>query len=120
LSSRFVRLIALVVAAGCRRVARAARLREAGVSVTGELLHSYGAHTDVAAQILHRATDLGAGAIVLGPETRHAAASSVNAYIAARAPSHVIIVNPAAGALGRPSADGPLGDPSVGAGFVRA
>ena len=49
-----------------------AELREAGVPVTGELLHSYGTHADVAAQILHRATDLGAGAIVLGPETRHA------------------------------------------------
>ena len=40
--------------------------------VTGELLHSYGTHTDVAAQILRRATDLRAGAIVLGPDTRHA------------------------------------------------
>jgi len=73
--------------------------------VTGELLHSYGTHADVAAQILHRAADLGAGAIVLGPETRQAAPSSVNAYIAARAAGHVIILNPAAGALGRPSAD---------------
>ena len=79
-------------------------LDEAGVPVTGELLHSYGTHTDVAAQILQRATDLGAGAIVLGPETRHAA-SSVNAYVAAHAPSDVIIVNPAAGGLGRPSPD---------------
>jgi len=68
---------------------RQARLREAGVSVTGELLHSYGAHTDVAAQILHRATDLGAGAIVLGPETRHAAAGPTSrgfALFAARTP----------------------------------
>jgi ACDE family multidrug resistance protein len=98
-----------------------AELRTAGVPVTGELLHSYGAHADVAAQILRRATDLGAGAIVLGPGTPHAtAASSVNAYIAAQAPGHVIIVNPAAGALGRPSADGPIGDPPVGAGLVRA
>jgi isopentenyl diphosphate isomerase/L-lactate dehydrogenase-like FMN-dependent dehydrogenase len=78
------------------------------VPVTGELLHSYGTHTDVAAQILQRATDLGAGAIVLGPETRHAAASGVNAHIAAHAPCHVIIVNPAAGALGRPKADAPV------------
>jgi ACDE family multidrug resistance protein len=83
-----------------------AELREAGVSVTGELLHSYGTHTDVAAQILRRAADLGAGAIVLGPETRHTT-GSVNAYIAANAPSHVIIVNPHAGALGRPTADTP-------------
>jgi nucleotide-binding universal stress UspA family protein len=83
-------------------------LRETGVPVTGELLHSYGTHTDVAAEILHRAEELGAGAIVLGPETRHLSpATSVNAYIAAHAPSHVIIVNPDAGALGRPSADAP-------------
>jgi len=77
-----------------------AELRKDGVTVTGELLHSYGTHRDVAAQILHRAADLGAGAIVLGPETRHAIpATSVNAYIAAHAPSHVIVVNPDAGAL---------------------
>ncbi len=87
-----------------------AELDEAGVPVTGELLHSYGTHADVAAQILSRVSDLGAGAIVLGPETRHAtAASSVNAHIAARARSHVIILNPAAGALGRPSADERVG-----------
>ena len=48
-----------------------AELGEAGVPVTGELLHSYGTHADVAAQILHRAADLGAGAIVLGPGTPH-------------------------------------------------
>jgi hypothetical protein len=49
--------------------------------------------------------DLGAGAIVLGPETRHATTSGVNAYIATHAPSHVIILNPDAGVLGRSSAD---------------
>jgi nucleotide-binding universal stress UspA family protein len=94
-------------------------LREAGVPVTGELLRSYGTHTDVAAQILRRAADLGAGAIVLGPETRHDTAG-VNAYIAAHAPSHVIIVNPDAGALGRPSHDGvpPLGQPKAVADLV--
>jgi len=63
-------------------------------------------HTDVAAQILRRAADLGAGAIVLRPETRHMT-SSVNAYIAAQAPSHVIIVNPDAGAVGRPTPKAP-------------
>ena len=73
--------------------------------VSGELLHSYGTHTDVAAEIVHRATDLGAGAIVLGPETRHTATSGINAYIATHAPSHVIILNPDAGVLGRSSAD---------------
>jgi MFS family permease len=98
-----------------------AELDEAGVPVSGELLHSYGTHADVAAQILRRATDLGAGAIVLGPETRHAmAANSVNAYIAAHAASHVIILNPGAGALGRPRTDAPIEDPPVGAGLSRA
>ena len=80
-----------------------AELREAGVPVTGELLNSYGTHTDVARQILRHAADLRAGAIVLGPDTRHSALTTgVTAYIAAHAPSHVIIVNPDAGALGRP------------------
>jgi ACDE family multidrug resistance protein len=82
-----------------------AELSDAGVPVTGELLHSYGTHTDVAAEILHRATDLGAGAIVLGPETRHTTTSGINAYIATHAPSHVIILNPDAGILGGRSAD---------------
>ena len=40
-----------------------AELREAGVPVTGELLHSYGTHKDVATQIPRRATDLDAGAL---------------------------------------------------------
>jgi nucleotide-binding universal stress UspA family protein len=79
-----------------------AELSEARVPVTGELLHSYGTHADVAAEILHRATELGAGAIVLGPETRHTTTTSgVNAYIATHAPGHVIIINPDAGVLGR-------------------
>jgi MFS transporter, ACDE family, multidrug resistance protein len=79
-------------------------LREAGVPVTGELVRSYGTHTDVARQILRRADDMHAGAIVLGPETRHAImTSAVTAYIAAHALSHVIVINPDAGALGRPS-----------------
>jgi MFS family permease len=82
-----------------------AELREAGVPVTGELLHSYGTHADVAVQILRRAAELGAGAIVLGPETRHSALTAgVSAYIAAHAPTHVVIVNPRAGALGQPAA----------------
>jgi ACDE family multidrug resistance protein len=81
-----------------------AELRKAGVPVTGELLHIYGTHADVAAAILRRAADLGAGAIVLGPETRHAT-SGVNAYIATHAPGHVVILNPAAGVLGRRSED---------------
>jgi MFS transporter, ACDE family, multidrug resistance protein len=80
-------------------------LREAGVPVTGELLRSYGNHADVATQILRRAADLRAGAIVVGPDTRQATlATGVTACIAAHAPSHVIVVNPRAGALGRPLA----------------
>jgi MFS transporter, ACDE family, multidrug resistance protein len=80
-------------------------LRDAGVPVTGELLHSYGTHTDVARQIMRRAADMRAGAIVLGPDKRHATVTSaVTAYVAAHAPSHVIVINPDAGALGRPAA----------------
>ena len=80
-----------------------ADLREAGVPVTGELIHSYGTHTDVATQILDRAADLRAGAIVLGPDTRHTTlTAAVTAHIAAGAPSQVIVINPNAGALGRP------------------
>jgi nucleotide-binding universal stress UspA family protein len=79
-------------------------LRQAGVPVTGELLHSYGTHTDVATQILHRAADVHAGAIVLGAETRHLTLTTkVTAQIAAHAPTHVIVINPNAGALGRPN-----------------
>jgi MFS transporter, ACDE family, multidrug resistance protein len=79
-------------------------LHEAGVPVTGELLHSYGTHTDVANQILRRAAELHAGAIVLGADTRHPVlTNAVTAYIAAHAPTHVIVINPNAGALGRPN-----------------
>jgi nucleotide-binding universal stress UspA family protein len=79
-----------------------AELREAHVPVSGELLHSYGTHADVARQILRRAADLQAGAIVLGSDTRQTALSTgVTTYIAAHASSHVIIVNPHAGPLGR-------------------
>ena len=78
-------------------------LREAGVPVSGELLHSYGTHVDVAVEILRRAADLHAGAIVLGPEIRDSTLTAgVSAYVAGHAPSHVVIVNPRAGALGRP------------------
>jgi ACDE family multidrug resistance protein len=79
-----------------------AELSEAGVYVTGELLHSFGTHADVAAQIINRATDIGAAAIVLGPETRHVT-SGVNAYIATHAPGDVIILNPETGVPGRPA-----------------
>jgi ACDE family multidrug resistance protein len=93
------------VHAGALLDACVAELREAGVPVSGELLRSYGTHADVATQILRRAADLRAGAIVVGPDTRQATlGTGVTAYIAAHAPSHVIVVNPRAGALGRPVA----------------
>jgi nucleotide-binding universal stress UspA family protein len=81
-----------------------AELREAGVQVIGELLHVVGTHTDVSARILERARQLAATAIVLGPETRHGPlAARVTAEIAATAPSHVIVLHPAAGPLGSPN-----------------
>jgi nucleotide-binding universal stress UspA family protein len=80
-----------------------AELREAGVPVVGELLHSVGSHADVARRILARAAQLSATAIVLGPETRHGPLGGhVAAEIARDARSHVIILHPAAGPLGRP------------------
>ena len=81
-----------------------AELREAGVPVVGELLHSVGTHADVATQILERAAQLSATTIVLGPETRHGPfGARINARIAGSAPTHVIILHPAAGPLGRPN-----------------
>jgi MFS transporter, ACDE family, multidrug resistance protein len=80
-----------------------AELREAGVPVVGELLHSVGSHVDVARRILGRAAELSATAIVLGPETRHGTLGGhVAAEIARDARSHVIILHPDAGPLGRP------------------
>jgi MFS family permease len=80
-----------------------AELREAGVPVAGELLQSIGSHADVARRILKRAAELSATAIVLGPETRHGPLGGhVAAEIARDARSHVIILHPAAGPLGRP------------------
>jgi len=82
-----------------------AELRESGAEVTGEVVHSYGTHADVADRILRRAAELSAGLIVVGPDAHHATiGSGVAARIAGRAPIHVIVVNPGAGALGRPLA----------------
>jgi nucleotide-binding universal stress UspA family protein len=78
-------------------------LRGAGVPVAGEVLHSFGTHADVADQILRRADELHAGAIVIGPETRHGVlAPGVTARVAEHAPVHVVVLHPRAGALGRP------------------
>jgi MFS family permease len=78
-------------------------LRESGVPVTGELVASFGGHADVAAAILRRAAELSAGLIVVGAETRHGLLGpGVTAEIAASAPTHVVVINPAAGALGSP------------------
>lgn len=79
-----------------------AELREAGVPVAGELLHSYGSHVDLAERILHRAAELGAAAIVVGPESGPGLPTSVTAYIAVHSPTHVIVLKPEAGPLGRP------------------
>jgi ACDE family multidrug resistance protein len=77
-----------------------AELREAGVPVVGELLHSIGTHADVAERILDRAAQLSPTAIVLGPETHHGPlVARVSAEIAARAPTHVIVLHPEAGPL---------------------
>src|SRR3954447_2496539 len=78
-------------------------LRASGVPVAGELVRPVGSHADVADEILHRASELGAGAIVLGPDTHDAAlAARVTARVAGEAPGHVVVLNPRAGALGRP------------------
>jgi MFS family permease len=83
--------------------AAVAELRESGMPVTGETLHSFGTHADVAERLLHRAAELAAGLIVIGPESEHATlGAGVAARIAAHAPTHVIVLNPRAGALGRP------------------
>jgi MFS transporter, ACDE family, multidrug resistance protein len=80
-------------------------LRASGVPVAGELVRTVGSHADVAEEILRRASELGAGAIVLGPDTHEAAlAARVTARIAGEAPTHVVVLNPRAGALGRPVA----------------
>jgi hypothetical protein len=82
-----------------------AELRASGVPVAGELVRTVGSHADVADEILSRAAQLGAGAIVLGPDSREAAlAARVIARVAGHARAHVVILNPEAGALGRPLA----------------
>ncbi|HYZ81903.1 MAG TPA: MFS transporter, partial [Solirubrobacteraceae bacterium] len=79
-----------------------AELRRSGMPVTGELLRSVGGHAEVAARILDRAARLDAGAIVVGAETSHGPLlAPVAARIAERAQAHVIVLHPAAGALGR-------------------
>jgi MFS transporter, ACDE family, multidrug resistance protein len=91
-----------------------AELREAGVPIVGELLHSTGDHADVARRILTRANELGATAIVLGPETRHGPlGSGVTARVAATAPSHVIVLHPEAGPLGGPTDRHEPADPAT-------
>jgi ACDE family multidrug resistance protein len=81
-----------------------AELSEAGVPVVGELLRSVGTHADIATRILERAAQLSATTIVLGPQTHHGPlAARINALVAASAPTHVLILNPAAGPLGRPT-----------------
>jgi hypothetical protein len=79
-----------------------AELEPAGVPRFGEVLHTVGTHAAVASRILQRASELAATAIVLGPETNHGPlAARVTAQVAASAPSHVIVLHPAAGPLGQ-------------------
>ena len=79
------------------------KIRQAGVPVTGELLRSVGGHLDVAASVLRRSAELKAGLIVVGPDTRkELLGAGVTAEIAAKAPTHVVVINPAAGSLGTP------------------
>jgi ACDE family multidrug resistance protein len=83
--------------------AAVAELREAGVPVTGEIVHSTGTHAEVVAGIMDRAALLPAGLIVIGADTeRPALHGGIAAHVVAHAPSHVIVLNPRAGALGRP------------------
>jgi MFS transporter, ACDE family, multidrug resistance protein len=80
-----------------------AELRESGAPVSGELVHSVGSHADVADAILDRAEALDAGAIIIGPETQRGPLSApVAARVAEHARVHVLVLHPAAGALGRP------------------
>jgi len=82
-----------------------AELGISGVAVAGEIVRSVGSHADVAERILRRAAEIGAGAIVLGPDSHDTAlAGHVAARIVGQAPTHVIVLNPRAGALGRPLA----------------
>jgi MFS family permease len=74
-----------------------------------EVLHSFGTHVDVALQILHRASELAAGAIIVGAESRPLS-TGVTAHIVERAPTHVIVLQPSAGPLGRPHDGVPPGD----------
>jgi MFS family permease len=88
-----------------------AELGKQGASATGEVLRSFGTHADVAMQILRRASELAAGAIIVGAETRAGPlASGVTAIIAERAPTHVVVLQPSAGPLGRPHTGVPPGD----------
>jgi nucleotide-binding universal stress UspA family protein len=76
-------------------------LRKSGMPVTGELLHTIGNHADAAARILERAAELDVGAIVIGPETeRGALLTPVAGNLAEHSDAHVVVLHPAAGALG--------------------
>ena len=83
---------------------RAARVRRAGhrrAARTASARTPTSRDADPAA----RAEDLGAGLIVVGPDSRQTTiGAGVTARIAGHAPAHVIVVHPRAGALGRPLA----------------
>ncbi len=82
-----------------------AEFEKAGVPVAGELLTAVGSHREVADRILERSAELAATAIVIGAESRRGPlAARVSAEIVASAPTHVIVLHPEAGPLGRPLA----------------
>jgi hypothetical protein len=68
---------------------------------TGAGIFGWFAH--LCRQILSRAQELEAGAIVIGPEARQGPlAAPVAALVTKRARADVIVLHPEAGALGRP------------------
>jgi MFS transporter, ACDE family, multidrug resistance protein len=84
----------------------------AGVAVGGELLHVTGSHIDIASVILRRGAEIPASAIVLGAESRHGPLGArISAEVVARAPTHVVVLQPAAGPLGRPNGQPPALQP---------
>ena len=75
--------------------AATAVLREAGVAVTGEIVHSTGTHAEVAARIMDRAALVSAGLIVIGADSRAPGPPRWHrGALVAHAPSHVIVLNP--------------------------
>jgi MFS family permease len=69
--------------------ARLGQLEAAGVTADGEILSVAGRHADVASLIAHRATDTGAGVIVVG---RPAERTSLTDLVTRESPVNVLVV----------------------------